>query len=114
MRKIIFAATLIGAVGTAGSAIAGPGQCYDAYGRPIGPTYDTDHPNYGFLDSVVRRGGTCTGMQQPNYNYGPRNRSGDDRRSRGYRNDDYRRSTPRGQHPNPNEPPGPVQPDRSR
>jgi hypothetical protein len=104
MRKIIFAATLIGAVGAAWSAIAGPGQCYDAYGRPVGPAYDTDHPNYGFLDSVVRRGGTCTGMQ-PNYNYGPRYRSDDDRRSRGYRNDDSRRSRPRGERPLPNQEP---------
>lgn len=65
LRKFVIAAGLIGAMGAAGSAIAGTGQCYDAYGRPVGPVYDTDRPNYAFLDAVVRRGGTCTGMSNP-------------------------------------------------
>jgi len=112
MRKFVIAAGLIGAMGAAGSAMAGPGQCYDAYGRPVGPAYDTDHPNYGFLDSVVRRGGTCTGMNNPsprrrygyddnrrdNYNRGD---DGYDDDRRGYRN---RGSRSREQRPPPREP----------
>ena len=62
MRKIALAAGVAGALFAAAPAFAGPGQCYDAYGRPVGPVYDTDHPNDGFLNSVTRRGGTCTGI----------------------------------------------------
>ena len=61
MRKLAIAAALAGTFGFAAPALAGPGQCYDAYGRPIGPVYDTDYPNYSFINSVVRRGGSCTG-----------------------------------------------------
>ncbi len=67
MRKIAIATIVLGALGFAVPASAGPGQCYDAYGRPIGPVYDTDRPNYGFINSVIRRGGSCTGVQ-PEYN----------------------------------------------
>jgi hypothetical protein len=83
MRVLAIAATLVAAVGVTAPANAGPGQCYDAYGRPIGPVYDTDNPNYGFIQSVIRRGGSCTGVD-PNY--------GQQRRYRGegrYRDDRY-------------------------
>jgi len=65
MRKIALAAGLAGALFAAAPAFAGPGQCYNAYGRPVGPVYDTDRPNYRFLNSVMRRGGTCTGNVSP-------------------------------------------------
>jgi hypothetical protein len=72
MRKIGFAAIALGALAFATPALAGPGQCYDAYGRPVGPVYDTDYPNYNFINAVIRRGGSCTGVQ-PYYNpYGNR------------------------------------------
>lgn len=83
MRKIALAAGIAGAVFAAAPAFAGPGQCYDAYGRPVGPVYDTDNPNYGFINSVMRRGGSCTGVvsppSRPRYRdydrgYGPYNR----------------------------------------
>jgi len=64
IRTLAVAAAVTLSAGLATPALAGPGQCYDAYGRPVGPVYDTDRPNYRFLDSVVRRGGTCTGMTQ--------------------------------------------------
>ena len=87
MRKGLLGATClaaIGLVGAASPAFAGPGQCYDAYGRRVGPVYDTDRPNYGFINSIIRRGGSCTGVvsppSRPQYNY----------YGRGYRNDGYR------------------------
>jgi hypothetical protein len=77
MKKLAIAAVLAGTFGLAAPALAGPGQCYDHYGRPVGPVYDTDHPNYGFINSVIRNGGSCTGVQS---GYNPY-------RSRGYRHD---------------------------
>jgi hypothetical protein len=62
MRTLAIAAALVGALGFAAPALAGYGHCYDAYGRPVGPAYDTDRPNYGFIQSVTRRGGSCTGV----------------------------------------------------
>jgi hypothetical protein len=69
IRKLAILAALAVSAGLATPALAGPGQCYDAYGRPVGPVYDTDHPNYGFIASVQRRGGSCTGAAQyaPSY-----------------------------------------------
>ena len=58
MRKLVLPAALI-ALGAASPALAGAGQCYNAYGRPIGPVYDTDYPNYDFINRVIARG-TCT------------------------------------------------------
>lgn len=43
----------------AAPAMAGTGQCFDTSGRPVGPTYDTDHPNYNFNRWVSDIGGTC-------------------------------------------------------
>ena len=90
MRKTVFAATVLGALGAAlgaaGTANAGPGQCYDAYGRPVGPVYDTDRPNYSFINSVMRRGGNCTGVVSPP---GRRNGYQPNYGSDGYRRDGY-------------------------
>jgi hypothetical protein len=65
MRKFVIAAVAAGFSGVAAPAFAGPGQCYDAFGRPVGPVYDTDYPNYAFINAVIRRGGTCTGVVSP-------------------------------------------------
>ncbi len=89
MRKLILCTALaLGATGlTAGTALAGPGQCYDRRGNPVGGIYDTDNPNYNFIQSVQRNGGTCGSARNappgPNYRYGNPNRYDD-----GYR-DNY-------------------------
>lgn len=75
MRKIALVTAVVGiagAFGFAAPAFAGPGQCYDYYGRPVGPVYDTDNPNYGLINSVLARGGHCTGVVSP-YTPGPGN-----------------------------------------
>jgi hypothetical protein len=77
-------------LGVESPAIAATGQCFDAYGRPVGPPHNTDNPPYGLICSVYRRGGTCTHVQeqwaQSNCGLAPRYRYRDDR----YR-DDYPR-----------------------
>ncbi len=73
MKTMLFAAALIGGLGAAGSAIAGVGQCFDRFGNPVGPSYDTDRPNYGYINSVLARGGSCTGVN-PGWGYGPHTR----------------------------------------
>jgi len=86
MKKLAIPLALLAAAAVATPAMAGPGQCYDAYGRPVGPVYDTDNPNYGFINSVLRRGGSCTGVISPpsRPNYGRPNyyEDGDRRRAR--------------------------------
>jgi hypothetical protein len=64
MKRIALGAALAAAAiaGAAAPALAGPGQCYTAHGRPIGPVYDTDHPNYAWIAHVQRMGGNCTGV----------------------------------------------------
>lgn len=62
MKELGLAAMVFGVLGFTAPALAGLGQCYDAYGRPVGPVYDTDHPDYNFLDAVIGRGGSCTGV----------------------------------------------------
>jgi hypothetical protein len=76
MRKIAIGVAALIALGAAGVAQAGPGRCFDAYGRPIGPVYDTDNPNYGWINSVLAQGGSCTGVASDyrpggNYYYKP-------------------------------------------
>lgn len=51
---------LLGAIGAATPASAAVGQCYDAYGRPFGQPFDTDHPSYGMICQAFRIGGHCT------------------------------------------------------
>lgn len=79
MRKLACLAAGLGAVVVAGAespASAGPGRCFDAYGRPTGPIYNTDAPPYGLICGVLRRGGSCTGVDpgwaQSNCGFGPR------------------------------------------
>jgi hypothetical protein len=90
MPRLGIAFTVVGALCFAAPALASPGQCYDAYGRPVGPVYDTDRPNYRFINSVIRRGGSCTGVRSdydasPNYYYSPKRQY-----NRHYRRDYYR------------------------
>jgi hypothetical protein len=54
---------LLGAIAAVNPAAAATGQCFDAYGRPVGPPHDTDHPPYGLICSVYRQGGQCTHVQ---------------------------------------------------
>jgi hypothetical protein len=95
MRKLACLAAALGAlvvIGAESPAFAAMGQCFDAYGRPVGPPHNTDNPPYGFICSVYRRGGQCTHVQptwaENNCGLAPRYRYRDDR----YRyRDDYRR-----------------------
>ncbi len=64
MRILSASAALAALLGVAAMsstpAAAATGQCYDAYGRPVGAPFDTFYPNRAFIDSVIARGGTCT------------------------------------------------------
>jgi hypothetical protein len=76
MRMIVFLAAALGAFGFATPSMAGPGQCFDAYGRPASPVYNTDAPPYALMCAVLQRGGSCTGVDpiwaQSNCGFGPR------------------------------------------
>jgi hypothetical protein len=95
MRKLAYAVAALaalGAIGAATPANAAVGQCFDAYGRPMGPPHDTKNPPYGLICQAYRAGGSCTHVQ-PRWaanncglNYGPRYRYRDDYR---YRRDHY-------------------------
>jgi len=80
---------LLGAIATANPASAAMGQCFDAYGRPVGPPHNTDNPPYGLICSVYRQGGQCTHVQ---YNWAVNN-CGLAPRYQGYR--EYYDYTPR-------------------
>lgn len=54
---------LLGALGAANPAAADVGQCFDAWGRPLGPPHNTDNPPYGLICQVYRQGGRCTHVQ---------------------------------------------------
>jgi hypothetical protein len=54
---------LFGAIAAVNPAAAATGQCFDAYGRPVGPPHNTDNPPYGLICSVYRQGGQCTHVQ---------------------------------------------------
>jgi hypothetical protein len=60
MRRKLGILLILGSAFLATEASAGPGQCFDVYGQPIGPVYDTDHPNYHWLQWVQARRGTCS------------------------------------------------------
>lgn len=96
MRKFVIAAGLAGTFAVAAPAMAGPGQCYDAYGRPVGGVYDTDHPNYGFINAVIRRGGSCTGVVTAPGNPGYRGNYGYQQPYDGYRYSQRQRYYPYG------------------
>jgi hypothetical protein len=55
---------LLGAIAAVNPAAAATGQCFDAYGRPVGPPHSTDNPPYALICSVYRRGGHCTHVTQ--------------------------------------------------
>ncbi len=96
MRKLALVTAALGALSAIPAespAMAAVGQCFNAYGRPVGPAHNTDNPPYGLICSVYRRGGYCTGVQPswaenncgigPRYHYGPY-------QDRYYRRDYYR------------------------
>jgi hypothetical protein len=98
MRKLAYVAAALvacGAIGVGTPAEAAIGQCFDAYGRPVGPPHDTKNPPYGFICQVYRAGGSCTHVQPQwaasncGYNYGPRYRYRDRYYQRDY-DDGYR------------------------
>lgn len=60
MPKLVLAAAFT--VAFAGSAAAGAGQCYWPGGQPVGPLYNTDSPNYGWIQWVQQQGGVCRGV----------------------------------------------------
>ena len=62
MRSFVLATAFVGAVVSAAPALAAVGQCYDAYGRPVGPAYDTNYPNHALMQSVMRSGGACVAV----------------------------------------------------
>jgi hypothetical protein len=51
------------AIGLAAPAAAAPGQCFDAAAHPVGPIYDTESPDVGFIDWVQARGGACRALR---------------------------------------------------
>ena len=79
MKKLACVTAALGAlvmIGIGGPADAAMGQCFDAYGRPIGPPHSTDNPPYGMICSVYAQGGQCTyvqpGWAESNCGYAPR------------------------------------------
>ena len=50
------------AIGAESPANAAMGQCFDAYGRPVGPPHNTDNPPYSLICSVFAQGGQCSGV----------------------------------------------------
>jgi hypothetical protein len=71
MRILTAAAILAAFLVPAAPASAATGQCYDAYGRPVGGPFDTFNPNRAFIDSVIARGGNCTVVAAPGYPSAP-------------------------------------------
>ena len=63
MRKLplVLAGALAGAALTA-PANAAPARCYDSFGAPVGPTFDTQAPNHHWIQWVQTRGGNCRAM----------------------------------------------------
>ena len=43
-------------------ASAAAARCYDSFGAPIGPAFDTLYPNYHWIQWVQARGGACRAM----------------------------------------------------
>lgn len=99
-------------LGLAAEAAAGPGQCFWPNGQPVGPLYDTDSPNYNWLQWAQRRGLNCRRVGAGEA-HGLRNRpqgfpgeysaAGPDYRPPGYQQPGYR---PPGYQPPGYQPPG--------
>jgi hypothetical protein len=61
-------ARLLGFVGVAAAAMAAPAMaapaaCFDSFGGPAGPSFDTVYPNYHWIQWVQARGGTCRALR---------------------------------------------------
>jgi hypothetical protein len=94
MRNIVRLLAIFGAlavVGVGTPAFAAMGQCYDSYGRPVGPPHNTDNPPYDLICSVYAQGGQCTHVQpgwaESNCGLAPRDSPGYDK---GYPQYNYR------------------------
>ena len=63
MRKLplLIAGALAGAA-LAAPAHAASARCFDSFGAPVGPTFDTLYPNYHWIQWVQARGGACRAM----------------------------------------------------
>jgi len=63
MRKLplLLASALAGAA-FALPANAATARCFDSFGAPTGPSFDTLYPNYHWIQWVQTRGGTCRAM----------------------------------------------------
>ncbi len=79
MKKLAIVTAALGAVALLGvgtPANAAMGQCFDAYGRPVGPPHNTDNPPYSLICSVYAQGGYCThvgpGWAENSCGYTPR------------------------------------------
>jgi hypothetical protein len=55
---LIFAAAL-----PAAPAAAAPAHCFDSFGAPLGPTFDTVYPDYNWIRWVQDRGGSCRALR---------------------------------------------------
>lgn len=51
------------ALALASPAAAAPGHCFTAAGQPIGPVFDTERPNTGFINWVQAQGGECRALR---------------------------------------------------
>lgn len=63
MRQKLFLLAGACALGLAAPAAAAPGQCFNAAAQPIGPVYDTEAPDTGFISWVQSRGGECRALR---------------------------------------------------
>jgi len=63
-RTIAFTSALALAAGVAlaNPASAATARCYDSFGAPVGPTFDTLYPNHHWIQWMQTRGGTCRAM----------------------------------------------------
>ena len=116
ISRLLAGAGALALIGLGTPALAAMGQCYDAYGRPVGPPHNTDNPPYDLICRAYRIGGSCTHVQpgwaESNCGVGPRYPAyraspytyGPGFRERPYRYDprDPRAYTP---HPDPTHPP---------
>ncbi|MCW5771439.1 MAG: hypothetical protein KIT16_07390 [Rhodospirillaceae bacterium] len=63
MRSTLLALAGAGTLAFALPAHAAPGQCFDAAAQAIGPVYDTETPDTGFINWVQARGGECRALR---------------------------------------------------
>jgi hypothetical protein len=64
-RSLGFAGALaVGIAASAGApASAAPAHCFDSFGAPLGPAFDTVYPDYNWIRWVQDRGGSCRALR---------------------------------------------------